>query len=63
MKKSVITSILVVLTAFTAIVGAQNFPKEYLGLPGDNFNLYAVMDLFRNSPTLEAFERSLNERD
>ena len=63
MKKSAITSILVVLTAFTAIVGAQNFPKEYLGLPGDNFNLYAVMDLFRNSPTLEAFERSLNERD
>ena len=63
MKKSVITSVLAVLTAFSAIVGAQNFPKEYLGLPGDNFNLYAVMDLFRNSPTLEAFERSINDRD
>ena len=63
MKKSVITSVLAVLTALTTIVGAQNYPKEYLGLPGDNLNLYAVMDLFRNSPTLEAFERSLNERD
>ena len=63
MKKSVITSVLAVLTALTATVGAQNYPKEYLGLPGDNLNLYAVLDLFRNSPTLEAFERSLNERD
>ncbi len=63
MKKSVITSVLAVLAAFTTIVGAQNYPKEYLGLPGDNLNLYAVMDLFRNAPTLEAFERSLNEQD
>ena len=63
MKKSVITSVLAVLTALTTIVGAQNYPKEYLGLPGDNLNLYAVLDLFRNAPTLEAFERSLNEQD
>ncbi len=63
MKKSVITSVLAVLAALTTTVGAQNYPKEYLGLPGDNLNLYAVMDLFRNSPTLEAFERSLNDRD
>ena len=63
MKKSVITSVLAVLAALTTTVGAQNYPKEYLGLPGDNLNLYAVMDLFRNAPTLEAFERSLNEKD
>ncbi|MGE5348264.1 MAG: hypothetical protein ACM3NP_03190 [Actinomycetota bacterium] len=63
MKKSVITSVLAVLAALTTTVGAQNYPKEYLGLPGDNLNLYAVLDLFRNSPTLEAFERSLNDRD
>ncbi len=62
MKKSIITSVLAVL-ATMATVSGQNFPKEYLGLPGDNLNLYAVMDLFRNSPTLEAFERSLNDRD
>ena len=63
MKKSVITSVLAVLAALTTTVGAQNYPKEYLGLPGDNLNLYAVMDLFRNAPTLEAFERSLNEKN
>ncbi len=63
MKKSVITSVLAVLAALTTTIGAQNYPKEYLGLPGDNLNLYAVMDLFRNAPTLEAFERSLNDRE
>jgi hypothetical protein len=63
MKKLIITSVLAVLAALTTTVGAQNYPKEYLGLPGDNLNLYAVMDLFRNAPTLEAFERSLNDRD
>ena len=62
MKKSIITSVLAVL-ATLATVSGQNYPKEYLGLPGDNLNLYAVMDLFRNSPTLEDFERGLNDRD
>jgi hypothetical protein len=32
-----------------------------LGLPGDNLDLYAVMDLFQKSKTIEAFEKSLNE--
>jgi hypothetical protein len=31
-----------------------------LGLPGDNLNLYAVLDLFQNSKTIEEFEKSLN---
>jgi hypothetical protein len=34
-----------------------------LGLPGDNFNLYAVLDVFQKSKTLEEFERVLNSRD
>ena len=63
MKKSIITSVLAVLAAAMTTVSAQNYPKEYLGLPGDNLNLYAVMDLFRNSETLEDFERSINDRD
>jgi hypothetical protein len=63
MKKLIITSILAVLTALATIVRAQDYPREYLGLPGDNLNLYAVMDLFRNSETLEDFERSLNDPD
>ena len=63
MKNSIITSILAVLMASMTTVRAQNYPVEYLGLPGDNLNLYAVMDLFRNSETLEAFERGLNDRE
>ena len=63
MKKLIITSILALLIASATIVRAQEYPREYLGLPGDNLNLYAVMDLFRNSETLEDFERSLNDPD
>jgi hypothetical protein len=36
---------------------------DSLGLPGDNLNLYAVMDLFQQSPTLEDFEKALNNQD
>lgn len=31
-----------------------------LGLPGDNLDLYAVLDLFQKSKTIEEFEKSLN---
>lgn len=34
---------------------------ELLGLPGDNLDLYAVLDIFQKSKTIEAFEKSLNE--
>ncbi len=37
-------------------------PPDSLGLPGDNLNLYAVLDAFRTSPTLEEFEQRLNTR-
>jgi hypothetical protein len=61
MKKLVIVSIIALLTAGWSIARAQQFPEEYLGLPGDNLNLYAVMKLFQESETLEGFERSLND--
>ncbi|MBN2613559.1 MAG: hypothetical protein JXB00_18530 [Bacteroidales bacterium] len=61
MKKSIITSILALLIAGAGEMRAQEWPDEYLGLPGDNLNLYAVMELFRESETLEGFERSLND--
>jgi hypothetical protein len=32
-----------------------------LGLPGDGLDLYAVLDLFQKSKTIEDFEKSLNE--
>lgn len=52
-----------VFAAAATMVSAQDYPEEYLGLPGDNLNLYAVMNLFQQSETLEAFERSLNDEE
>lgn len=63
MKNIVITSIIALLLAGWSIAGAQNYPDEYLGLPGDNLNLYAVMKLFQESETLEEFEKNLNEKN
>jgi hypothetical protein len=64
MKKFLITSILAAIVAIgTAAMAPQDYPDEYLGLPGDNFNLYAVMNLFQQSETLEGFERSLNDEN
>ncbi len=62
MKKYQFIIALLLLVGSARWLSAQNNP-EYLGLPGDNLNLYAVMDLFRESETLEAFERSLNDPD
>jgi hypothetical protein len=63
MKRFLITSILAAIVAVGTALMAQDYPDEYLGLPGDNFNLYAVMKLFQESETLEGFERSLNDEN
>lgn len=63
MKKFIITSILALLVTTGTTIKAQNRPDEYLGLPGDNLNLYAVMNLFQESETIEGFERSLNDQN
>lgn len=51
------------LFIFGLTVRAQDNTEEKLGLPGDNLNLYAVMDLFRESETIEGFEKNLNSED
>jgi len=63
MKRFLITPVLVMIIAAGTAIMAQEYPDEYLGLPGDNFNLYAVMRLFQESETLEGFERSLNDEN
>jgi hypothetical protein len=63
MKKYIYIPVLVILLAAFTTVRAQDQQKEYLGLPGDNLNLYAVMKLFQESETLEGFERSLNDEN
>ncbi len=37
--------------------------SELLGLPGDNLDLYATLDLFQKSKTIEEFEASLNKEE
>ncbi|MGQ8337083.1 hypothetical protein ACUNWD_11075 [Sunxiuqinia sp. A32] len=63
MKKLIIISIIALFTSLVNNATAENYPDEYLGLPGDNLNLYATMELFQESETLEGFERSLNDRN
>jgi hypothetical protein len=63
MKKAIFTSILALLITTGTTVMGQERPDEYLGLPGDNLNLYAVMNLFQESETLEGFEKNLNEEN
>ena len=63
MKRFLIISILAAIAAVATAKMPQDYPEEYLGLPGDNFNLYAVMKLFQESETLEGFERSLNDEN
>ncbi|MEE4213946.1 MAG: hypothetical protein V2I34_02700, partial [Bacteroidales bacterium] len=63
MKKSLIITILALMVTAWSAMGAPDRQDEYLGLPGDNLNLYAVMKLFQESETLETFERNLNSED
>ena len=61
--KKLITLVLAMLLAAGTTITAQDNQDEYLGLPGDNLNLYAVMKLFQESETIEGFERSLNDEN
>jgi hypothetical protein len=49
MKKLGLTLILIPLFAFGTVVKAQELGDGFLGLPGDNLNLYAVFELFQES--------------
>jgi len=59
MKKFIITPVLALLVTAGSALMAQDYTDEYLGLPGDNLNLYAVMNLFQESPTLEDSREAL----
>jgi hypothetical protein len=63
MKKYLTTAILLAMFTTCTTLMAQNHRDDYLGLPGDNLNLYAVMKLFQESETLESFERNLNDQN
>ena len=63
MKKSILIPLITFfLGGPLANINAQETDQR-LNLPGDNLNLYAVLKLFQESPTLEFFEKSLNDSD
>jgi hypothetical protein len=49
------------LISVPAFSQAKEDTTALLNLPGDNLDLYAVLDLFQKSKTIEAFEKSLND--
>ena len=56
--------ILLLISCFSISTYAQsNDEPEALGLPGDNLNLYAVLDVFQKSKTLEDFEKAINDEE
>jgi hypothetical protein len=61
MKKLITISLFAALLTSGMALKAQDQPRDYLGLPGDNLNLYAVMQMFQESQTLEEFEKNLND--
>jgi hypothetical protein len=61
MKNIFLLMVLLLTSLFSMPVFSQTDDQTgTLGLPGDNLDLYAVLDLFQKSKTIEDFEKSLN---
>ncbi|WP_413999108.1 hypothetical protein ACMDB5_00610 [Flavobacterium sp. W1B] len=64
MKKLILTVLVLMASVLVFPLFSQTETEPVaLGLPGDNFNLYAVLDVFQKSKTLEEFEREINDRE
>jgi len=65
MKKLFLSLLVVVICLSNQSVFSQTKDADVppLGLPGDNLDLYGVLDLFQKSKTIEDFEKTLNLKD
>ena len=64
MKKTFLPFVILIASLLSLPAFSQNNDEPVaLGLPGDNLNLYAVLEVFQKSPTLEGFEKSLNDKE
>ena len=63
MKNIFLFLITIIYFALNLPLIAQNSSDEKLNLPGDNLNLYAFLNLFQESETIELFEKNLNAED
>lgn len=62
MKIRFLPLLVLIMSLFGVSTFAQtDTSKGELGLPGDNLDLYAVLDLFQKSKTIEDFEKALND--
>jgi len=61
MKNRFLSYVILAICLFSSPAFAQTEEDDgMLGLPGDNLDLFAVLDLFQQSPSIEDFEKSLN---
>ena len=62
MKNRFLSYIVLAISLFSlpAFSQTEETDDNLLGLPGDNLDLFAVLDLFQESPSIEDFEKSLN---
>ncbi|QBN18542.1 hypothetical protein [Flavobacterium nackdongense] len=64
MKNKFLAIAIVLTSLLSSPVFAQSKDEPVtLGLPGDDLDLYAVMEVFQKSKTIEGFEKSINEKD
>src|SRR5687767_7267565 len=62
MRKYILSLLAAAFTLLGQPLFAQTPDTPSLGLAGDNLDLYAVLDLFQKSKTIEEFEKALNEQ-
>ena len=63
MKMKGLFSALLLMTGMCVATSAQAQTSDSLGLPGDNLDLYGVLDLFKKSESPEEFEKKLNSSE
>lgn len=63
MKKFIALLFLSAIASNQGAFSQSSEKMDSLGLPGDNLDLYAVLDLFQKSETFEKFEKDLNAED
>lgn len=62
--KKILSLLFIVMIAFTSnAVDYKQAPPSALGMPGDNLNLYVVLNLFKQANSTEHFEQMLNSGD
>jgi hypothetical protein len=68
MKNNLLSLFILALCLFSIPAFPQTGPQTendtaLLGLPGDNLDLYAVLNIFQKSKTIEDFEKTLNLKE